>query len=78
MMGHKICFYGEIWTIIPKLSVNTSYLENCPSIALLGFHNIKRHNSRISKNQKKKNLFIALVDDLHNLHIDLHIFSIIH
>ena len=21
MMGHKICFYGEIWTIIPKLSL---------------------------------------------------------
>ena len=21
MMGHKICFYGEIWLIIPKLSV---------------------------------------------------------
>ena len=20
MMGHKICFYGEIWLIIPKLS----------------------------------------------------------
>ena len=21
MMGHKICFYGEIWRIIPKLSL---------------------------------------------------------
>ena len=21
MMGHKICFYGEIWLIIPKLSL---------------------------------------------------------
>ena len=21
MMGHKICFYGEIWIIIPKLSL---------------------------------------------------------
>ena len=21
MMGHKICFYGEIWLIIPKLSM---------------------------------------------------------
>ena len=21
MMSHKICFYGEIWLIIPKLSV---------------------------------------------------------
>ena len=20
MMGHKICFYGEIWLIIPKLT----------------------------------------------------------
>ena len=20
MMGHKICYYGEIWIIIPKLS----------------------------------------------------------
>ena len=31
MRGHKICFYGEIWLIIPKLSVNPSYLENCYS-----------------------------------------------
>ena len=23
MMGHKICFYGEIWLIIPKLSLLT-------------------------------------------------------
>ena len=23
MIGHKICFYGEIWLIIPKLSVLT-------------------------------------------------------
>ena len=21
MMGHKICFYGKIWIIIPKLSL---------------------------------------------------------
>ena len=21
MMGHKICFYGEIWLIFPKLSL---------------------------------------------------------
>ena len=21
MMGHKICFYGEIWLVIPKLSL---------------------------------------------------------
>ena len=21
MMGHKICFYGDIWVIIPKLSL---------------------------------------------------------
>ena len=21
MMGHKVCFYGEIWQIIPKLSL---------------------------------------------------------
>ena len=21
MMGHKICFYGDIWLIIPKLSL---------------------------------------------------------
>ena len=26
MMGHKICFYGEIWLIIP---VTPSYLEHC-------------------------------------------------
>ena len=25
MMGHKICFYGEIWLIIP---VTLSYLEH--------------------------------------------------
>ena len=29
MMGHKICFNGEIWIIIPKLSPVTSYLEHC-------------------------------------------------
>ena len=28
MMGHNICFYGEIWLIIPKSSLlPTSYLE---------------------------------------------------
>ena len=21
MMGHKVCFYGELWLIIPKLSL---------------------------------------------------------
>ena len=21
MVGHKICFYGEIWLIVPKLSL---------------------------------------------------------
>ena len=21
MVGHKICFYGEIWLVIPKLSL---------------------------------------------------------
>ena len=28
MMGHKICLYGEIWLIVPKLSVTPSYLEH--------------------------------------------------
>ena len=28
MMGHKVCFYGKIWIIIPKLSVTPSYLEH--------------------------------------------------
>ena len=28
MMGHKKCFYGEIWLIIPFIiSVTPSYLE---------------------------------------------------
>ena len=32
MMGRKICFNRKIWIIIPKLSVNTLYLEHCSSI----------------------------------------------
>ena len=29
MIAHKIRFNGEIWLIIPKLSVTPSYLEHC-------------------------------------------------
>ena len=30
MMGHKICFHGVTWLIIPKIILFTpSYLEHC-------------------------------------------------
>ena len=32
MMGHKIYFYGEILTIVPKFSITPSYLEHCTHI----------------------------------------------
>ena len=42
MMGHKIGLCGEMWLIIPKLSVTPSYLDhweeiNPPCSSLSGF-----------------------------------------
>ena len=34
-MGHKVCFYEEVWQIIPKLSLLPPfYLEHCHSLFL--------------------------------------------
>ena len=32
MMGHKICFHGEIWLIIPKLSLLTLLIRSTESL----------------------------------------------
>ena len=51
MMGHKICFHGEIWLIIPKLSLlslliwSTVYANTLQIFAekknVRGFHSAK-------------------------------------
>ena len=58
MMGHKICFYGEIWLVIPKLSlflvligsperaiVITFNLVSVVVLALLTLHQVFRLSS---------------------------------
>ena len=47
MMGHKICFYGEMWLIIPKLSLMPLLIWSTgPPFEQLrppGRQNMKRH-----------------------------------
>ena len=35
MMGHKICFYGKIWLIIPKLSLLPLFICSTVGRAIL-------------------------------------------
>ena len=38
MVGHKICFCGEIWLIIRIIPVTPSYLEHCDTEKCSAIH----------------------------------------
>ena len=63
MMGHKICFYGEIWIIIPKLSLLPLLIWSTGKSSLPGNYHLEKAYRLSSTNC----IFLQLVwvDSLH-------------
>ena len=59
MSTHKVCFYGEITKIIPKLSSNT--LFNCSTDLGIIFHILHKNPPYLSQVMRK--LFIPYVNN---------------
>ena len=52
MMGHKICFYGEVWIVIPKLSL-LPLLIWCTGISACSLCHVLSHFNKFLSSANK-------------------------
>ena len=65
MMGHKICFYGEIWPIIP---VTPSCLEHCVRTTRFVYRCTARSAESVGNNHAHGYFMLADISNFKHSH----------